>query len=99
MRIDPAVVHEYSKDVWKIADAVAEVRLDTMFLQASAACEGTDLVKGFATHAHDQHLEVQSIAKDCDDFGTSLKSTADTVARQESDNEQLFTNLPSSRRA
>lgn len=98
MRVDPAAVHGFAKDVWRVADDVTRVPLDSMFLQGSAACEGTDLVKGLATHAHEQHEAVQAFGKRCDDFGTSLKSAAETFLRQEDENTQSFTDIHKSRR-
>ena len=98
MRVDPAAVHRFAKDVWRVADDVTGVRLDSMFLQGSAACEGTDLVKGLARHAEEQHEAVQAVGKRCVDFGTSLKSAAENFMRQEDENTQSFADITKSRR-
>lgn len=93
MRVDPATVHEYAKDVWRIADEMARVRADSNFSHGSAACEGTDLVAGLAAHTVDQHSEMQALASRCDDFGTSLKRAADNFLRQEDTNTRSLADI------
>lgn len=97
MRVEPSALEGFAKEVWRVADDLGKIRLDEIFSSGSAACGGTDLVKGLATHGGEQSEALRALTERCEDFGQSLKDAAETFTRQDDANERRFANLPNSR--
>lgn len=81
MKIDPDVVYELGKQVWRSSDELAAMHIDSAFMTAAAGCQGSDLQSGLSRRAHEQQEYLRSMASHLDSLGSRIKSAADELRR------------------
>ncbi|ORM37967.1 hypothetical protein [Williamsia sp. 1135] len=79
MRVDPALLREWSKTVAAASDDIDAVDVYTVFGAAATACTGTALVRGLSTHACTEGITVAEYRDSLDILSQAIRSTADEL--------------------
>ncbi|GLE56083.1 hypothetical protein NJBCHELONAE_13910 [Mycobacteroides chelonae] len=81
IRLEPDPVHNHAKDVFRIADALDRLNIDSVLSAGSAACPGTDLVSGLSQHAVDEHAHVKGMSKEADRLAGNVRDVVEAFRR------------------